>query len=236
MSGWVRLWHDMPTDPKWRTIARKSGQPLPCVVAVFAMMLTNAGSNTVQPGTLLSWDHEDAGAALDMDGEDVAAIFEAMQGKVLDGFKLSGWERRQPKREDNSVSRVKAYRDRQRNAEERTGTPADTMKRNVTQCNAPEADADADSGVPLSNDNGPDPAKVMFDAGVKILTAAGHKPAQARSVVGKWRKTYRDDGAIIAALGAAQREGAVDPVGFVEGALRHRTRGKPHDDGLAMPC
>ncbi len=26
MSNWVRLWDDMPTDPKWRLIARKSGQ------------------------------------------------------------------------------------------------------------------------------------------------------------------------------------------------------------------
>ena len=23
-NSWLRLWHDMPNDPKWRTIARKS--------------------------------------------------------------------------------------------------------------------------------------------------------------------------------------------------------------------
>ncbi|EOP2197647.1 hypothetical protein QSF09_003200, partial [Escherichia coli] len=24
-NAWLRLWHDMPNDPKWRTISRVSG-------------------------------------------------------------------------------------------------------------------------------------------------------------------------------------------------------------------
>lgn len=129
MTDWVRLWHDMPTDPKWRVVARKSGQPLACVVAVFTMMLTNASGNAMKRGTLLGWDHEDAGAALDMDGEAVAAIYEAMQGKVLDGDTLTGWDRRQPKREDSGVSgRVAKHRE----------TKAAAAKHDVTHGNAPE--------------------------------------------------------------------------------------------------
>lgn len=126
MTDWVRLWHDMPTDPKWRVVARKSGQPLPCVLAVFTLMLTNASGNASDRGVLLGWDHEDAGAALDMDADDIAAIYDAMQGKVLEGERLTGWERRQPKREDGTAAERKAAwkarKDTERNGAERSGT------------------------------------------------------------------------------------------------------------------
>lgn len=149
MSGWVRLWYDMPTDPKWRTIARKSGQPLASVIALFTLLMVNAGENTDERGTLRGWDSEDAAAALDMDVEAVCAIIDAMQGKVLDGEKLTGWERRQPKRDDNSLDRVRAYRERKREeafSSQRTETLGndDVTQRNapVTQRNAPEAEAE----------------------------------------------------------------------------------------------
>jgi hypothetical protein len=116
MSHWVRLWEDMPTDPKWRVIARRSGRPIAEVLSVFCFMLTNAGASR-ERGTLDGWNDEDVGAALDMDAEHVAAIREAMQGKTLDGDRLTGWDRRQAKREredDNSTERVKAHRERKR--------------------------------------------------------------------------------------------------------------------------
>lgn len=139
MTDWVRLWHDMPTDPKWRVVARKSGQPLPCVLAVFTLMLTNASGNAAERGVLQGWDNEDAGAALDIDAEAVASIYSAMQGKVLDGDRLTGWERRQPKREDNTAAERKAAwkarKDAERNDAERTGTHG----------NAPETDAETEA-------------------------------------------------------------------------------------------
>lgn len=125
MSHWVRLWDDMPTDPKWRVIAKRAGRPIPEVMAVFLFMLSNAGGSS-ERGTLENWNDEDVAAALDIDEAHVAAIRSAMQGKTLDGDKLTGWEKRQPKRErddDNSTERVKAFRERQRH---------------VTPCNATE--------------------------------------------------------------------------------------------------
>jgi uncharacterized protein YdaU (DUF1376 family) len=68
-----------------------------------------------------------------------------------------------------------------------------------------------------------DPAKVAFDAGVKVLSAAGKSPSAARSIVGKWRGQHGDE-AVIAALGKAQREGAVDPVAFCEGIFRQSAK------------
>ncbi len=145
VTDWVRLWHDMPTDPKWRTIARKSGQPLPCIIALFNLMMVSASQNAGDRGTLLGWDDEDAAAALDMEPEDVTAIREAMQGKVLDGDRLTGWERRQPKREDNSAERVKAHRERKRTERDATEREETPPSNGVTQCNAPETDAETDA-------------------------------------------------------------------------------------------
>lgn len=130
MSHWVRLWEDMPTDPKWRVIARRSGRPIAEVLSVFCFMLTNAGGSR-ERGTLDGWNDEDVGAALDMEPEHVAAIRDAMQGKTLDGGRLTGWERRQPKRErddDKSTERVQAFRERQRH--ETPGNATERLDKN----------------------------------------------------------------------------------------------------------
>jgi hypothetical protein len=135
MTEWLRLWHDMPTDPKWRAIARKSGQPLPCVIALFNLLMVNASANASARGTLSNWSNEDAAAALDMDEADVAAILTAMEGKVVINGALTGWDRRQPKREDGTaVERKAAWKARQ-NALERIGTHG----------NAPETDTETDT-------------------------------------------------------------------------------------------
>ena len=148
MTDWVRLWHDMPTDPKWRSIARKSGQPLPCVIALFSLIMVNASSNSDNRGTLHNWDDEDASAALDMEPEDVSAIMVAMQGKVLDGDRLTGWEKRQPKREDGSAAdRKRAQRKReaeQDTVKSREITNDDNMSRIVTHCHAPETETETE--------------------------------------------------------------------------------------------
>lgn len=67
-----------------------------------------------------------------------------------------------------------------------------------------------------------DPAKLVFDSGVKLLVSAGKNQAEARRIIGKWRQEHSDE-ALLAAIGRCQREGAVDPVSYIAGALRfHR--------------
>lgn len=146
--SWVRLWTDMPTDPKWRVIARRAGRPLSEVIAVFVFMMTNAGANATERGELFNWNDEDVAAALDTDAEHVTAIREAMQGKTLDGDKLSGWETRQPRREDNSAERARAWREKQKALEDEKNE----SERKRTQANAPErpdADTDADTDAEI---------------------------------------------------------------------------------------
>lgn len=129
--SWVRLWGDMPTDPKFRVIAKKAGRPLSEVLSVFVFMLTNAGANATERGELCNWSDEDVAAALDIETEFVASIRDAMQGKTLDGDRLRAWDKRQPKREDGAAERAKAWRERNR-------TQPNAPKR-------PDADSDSDS-------------------------------------------------------------------------------------------
>jgi hypothetical protein len=85
---WLRLWADMPTDPKWRTIARLSNQPVASVIAVYLFILVNADAQgTTHPVS------EDIASALDVSTQDVDAILVQMQGRVLKDGTVTGWER-----------------------------------------------------------------------------------------------------------------------------------------------
>ena len=137
---WFRVWNEMPNDPKWRTIARKSQQPIALVIAVYVHMLAQA-SIAEDRGRITGWKDDDIASALDVETEQIEAIRQAMQGKVLDGDLIAGWRKRQPQREDPaSTARVRAYRERRKQAE----TQGHAVKRGETHGNAPDADADAD--------------------------------------------------------------------------------------------
>ncbi|KAF1032981.1 MAG: hypothetical protein GAK37_00301 [Pseudomonas sp.] len=128
---WLRLWHDMPNDPKWRTIARISGQPISLVQAMYVHLLVDASRNVTRGHVTVT--KEDIASALDVTDEQVEVVFLAMQGRVMDGDKLSGWEGRQPKREDSgnpetgaksAAQRKKDQRDRERAEKENAGSHA----------------------------------------------------------------------------------------------------------------
>lgn len=137
---WVRLYHDMPADPKWRVIAKKAGQRIGDVIAVYVFMLTNASSNTEKRGVTHNLVTEDIAAAIDLGEADVGAILGAMEGKVVRNGELLGWEKRNPKREDSSTDRVRKHRETQRNAEKRpdkSRTEEDTDKKKDSAASQP---------------------------------------------------------------------------------------------------
>ena len=136
-NQWLRLWHDMPNDPKWRTIARVSKQPITAVIAVYIHILVNA-SNATERGRTQNVCHEDLASALDLDTEQVDAIISAMQGRVLDGDMVSGWSKRQVEREDGSAERSKRWREAQK---EINRTQPNATERNRT----PDTDTDTDT-------------------------------------------------------------------------------------------
>lgn len=68
-----------------------------------------------------------------------------------------------------------------------------------------------------------DPDKAMFDGGISLMGRAGVLEPKARQLLGKWKRDHGTP-SVIAALGAAQREGAIDPTSFIERALRNGQR------------
>lgn len=64
-----------------------------------------------------------------------------------------------------------------------------------------------------------DPVKYMFDVGIAYLASCGLPEARSRPMLGKWNRDY---GAVrvLEAIGAAQRQGVVDPVSWIEARWR----------------
>ncbi len=118
-NQWLRLWHDMPNDPKWRTIARISGQPISLVLSVYLHLMVDASRNVTRGHADVTI--EDMASALDVTDDQLDQIYSAMQGRVMDGNKLTGWEKRQPKREDSGdgESGAKSAAERKREQRER---------------------------------------------------------------------------------------------------------------------
>ncbi len=186
-NQWVRLWTDMPNDPKWRTIARASKQPISAVIAVFVHMMTNA-ANANERGRTQVNNSEDIASALDMEPEDIDAIYAAMQGRVLDGDRLIGWEKRQPLREDGSSERSKEYRERKRtqtNANDQQ-IRVDTEKIIYTTTTTAHEDSPIVSDATESPDAfTPEPPKWLKDLVSseqrQMLTSLGHSGREPRN-------------------------------------------------------
>jgi len=149
-NQWLRLWHDMPNDPKWRTIARLSQQRIGDVISVYLHVIVNA-SNATERGRTQNLCAEDIASALDLDVTQIEQILSAMQGRVLENDKVSGWEKRQPLREDGAAGRAKAWRDAKKAEIERT---EEDTERNRTQPNAEKrSDKDTDKDKEKKKDS-----------------------------------------------------------------------------------
>ncbi len=131
-NQWLRLWHELPNDPKWRVIARASKQRIGDVIAVYLHLLVDASANATERGRTQSFNSEDVACALDLETEQVDAILAAMQGRVMDDTRLLGWAKRQPEREDETATERKR---RQREREHELAM-AGVTSRDVTQGHA----------------------------------------------------------------------------------------------------
>lgn len=143
-TQWLRLWHDMPNDPKWRTIAKVSKQSISSVIAVYVHILVIA-SNAIERGRTHAACSEDIASALDMEEDQVASIIDAMQGRVLDGEVVAGWSKRQVEREDGSAARSKAWREAKK---QQKSDDSNAIERNRTQDErkrTPDKDTDKDT-------------------------------------------------------------------------------------------
>lgn len=116
---WLRLWHDMPNDPKWKTISRISGEPIALVISTYVHMLVDASRNVTRGHVTVTV--EDLASALDVEDDQIIRVLDAMNGRVIeDGF-LTGWDSRQVKKEDagNEETGAKSATERKRAQRER---------------------------------------------------------------------------------------------------------------------
>lgn len=128
--SWWRSWHGAPTDHKWQVISARSGVKVGIVSAI-AWALIDYASQQPERGSVEGFDVEEYSVYSGFDETEVMAVITAMtdKGIITDG-KLKNWEKRQPKREDDSTPRVREWR---------------ASKRNVTQGNAPDKDKEEES-------------------------------------------------------------------------------------------
>ena len=133
--NWFRWYTGTATDPKFMVVARLAGQNVAAVVAVWAMLLErasdvserdetqcNAEKRYLKRGFVSGFDCEAADAVLGLEDGASEAIMRALEKKgLLTGERVTNWEKRQPKREDNSTERVRRFREK---------------KKAETQCNA----------------------------------------------------------------------------------------------------
>lgn len=180
-NQWLRLWHDMPTDPKWRTIARVSGQPIALVQAIYLHLLVDASRNVTRGHATVT--AEDLASALDVTDEQVIAVLTAMEGRVIDGYAISGWDRRQPKREDagspesgakSAAQRKREQRQRDRDEAEKAGGHDESH--GVTQGHARE---DKDKEESKEQKHTPLPPSAVADGFAAFWSAYPLKKAKA---------------------------------------------------------
>ena len=160
---WFRSWHGAPTDNKWLLIAKRAGVTPMMVSAVFWALLDYA-SQQEERGSVAGFDAETYAMWAGCDETDVIAIVNAMRAKgvITDGETLAAWEKRQPRREDDSSERVRRHRDKQRQSV--TDDNVTQCNDTVTQCNAPdknrsdqirlETDGDTETDTELLAPNG----------------------------------------------------------------------------------
>jgi hypothetical protein len=139
---WFRWWHGTVTDPKFQWVARRSGQSLAAVIAVWAALLECASTATqgnadATRGNVASFDCNDWDVALNLEDGSVLKIFTAMEQKTLiEEKKIVAWEKRQPKREDTGNPNTGAL-----SSTERSRLRREKLKREATECNDVQRDA-----------------------------------------------------------------------------------------------
>lgn len=102
-------------DPKFIWLAQKAKTNVASVIAVWAALLEHA-SQEDERGCVGGFDPESYDCALGLEDGTCFRVMEAMETKgLLSGGRVANWESRQPKNDDNSTDRVRAYRQRQRN-------------------------------------------------------------------------------------------------------------------------
>jgi hypothetical protein len=154
-NHWLRLWHEMPSDPKFRTVSKISKRPISEVLSIYLVFLVDASKNSPRGHKTIT--NEDVASALDIEVESVDVVESAMQGRLLDKNRLKGWESRQPLREERdgatpASERMKKLRERKKGETAKEGGKQEPE-------NVPAAEGAAPSSADTGDAKKEDPQK-----------------------------------------------------------------------------
>jgi hypothetical protein len=207
---WFRSHHGAPTDPKWLLIAKRANVRPIHVIGTWWALLDYASQHSDR-GSIDGFDTETFALFAGLEDEHVSRIVTTLRDKgLIADDRIAQWGKRQPKKEDDTAAeRKRRSRD---NKPKNGGNPppggsADTahvstdgerhaMSRDVTldtdKIREESSVANATGTVvPLSAAAF---CKAVFDSAIPLLIAADPTRTErdARSVIGRWRKTTGD--------------------------------------------
>ena len=118
---WFRWFHGAVSDDKWPLIARRSGQSVAVVVAIWAALLECASQAEVR-GSIEDFDPESMDAMLGVENGTCQAVLNALSHGAharIENNYIVNWPKRQPQRErygegEKSTERVRKHRERQK--------------------------------------------------------------------------------------------------------------------------
>lgn len=140
---WYRAYHGMPYDPKLKVVAKRSGQSMAFVVAVWACVLDAASQH--DPRGTIDIDPEEIAVFQDMELEVVEAILEALKSKNLidEDNHLTNWHKRQ---HTTSTERSQKRRAKKKgDATHGNGKQRDATAGNAVQRKKGKKDPDTDT-------------------------------------------------------------------------------------------
>lgn len=219
--GWLRLYDNFPTHPKWRVIAAQVGLPVHNVIAVAVALLCKA--NGAKPrGSLAEFSPLECGASLDLSADCVVRIYAALeQMGWIDQEYLTTWDDRQPDKEDPTANE----RQRRRRAK---------IKGQWPDCHAVTGVTQRDVTLDKSR---PDKTSKEWLSEEGLATVCRHGKllqSQAQLTMSRWRRDIGDDEAlrgIINASIALAADGRFLNL-ISEGVARHR---REATKGLGLP-
>lgn len=142
---WLRWYHGAVSDDKWPLIARKSGQTVAVVIAVWAALLECASQSEVR-GSVHDFDPESIDALMQLPDGATQAVVDAlsagMRPRIMDG-KIANWSKRQPVRErddDKSTERVRQHRERQKALQNKDNAPGNADETPVKRQETPRTE------------------------------------------------------------------------------------------------
>ncbi len=114
--SWWRSWHGAPMDPKWQLIAARAKVKTIIVTSVAWALMDYASQNNPR-GSIEGFDAEVYAFYAGVEVHEVTAVIQALIDReiIVDGV-FKNWEKRQPRREDDSTERVERYRNNRERA------------------------------------------------------------------------------------------------------------------------